>query len=154
MNNEDDMLRFLQIWIMPDKRGHNPQYGQRMFSRQDRHNQFVQMLAGNGKLNRGGVAPKSDESIIRLHQDVNVYASECDAGKTVQYQLGAARQAYAVCIEGTERRETKAVLFISRPLVAFLLSLSLSLSVLQLSPPPPWTPVILKVLLLTSIQGA
>lgn len=39
-------------------------------------------------------------SAIALHQDANVFVSECDAGQSFDLQLAPQRQAYLVCAEG------------------------------------------------------
>ena len=38
MNEGSEICRFLQIWVMPDRRGHKPQYGSSKYTKEDRHN--------------------------------------------------------------------------------------------------------------------
>ena len=38
---------------------------------------------------------------IRIHQDVNLYSLELEAGKEIDFQVKSDRQAYLVQIEGT-----------------------------------------------------
>jgi len=90
--NQSDTLRFLQIWILPDKKGHTPRYGSKRFTLEDRHNK-IQHLVGNGD------ELKSD-AVIPIHQDANFYVSELDKGKSVSFTANPARQIYVVCIEG------------------------------------------------------
>ena len=96
-NKGGNTLRFLQVWIQPDKSGYRPNYGQALFTRKNRHNRLLQILSGNKKF-RGGVIP--EEETIRLNQDVNIYVSEADPDYELNYTLEAGRQAYVVCIEG------------------------------------------------------
>ena len=65
-NEQDETCRFLQVWLTPDRRGHEPQYGSSSYERQDRHNRLLHILGGTGaRPDWPGVhAPHS----IKLHQ--------------------------------------------------------------------------------------
>jgi len=89
-DNEDTTLRFLQIWILPNKDGLTPQYGSRKFEKADRHNKFFHVVSG-----------PSDKASIKINQDANIYVSEIDAGKNLEFTNQENRQIYLVCIEGT-----------------------------------------------------
>jgi len=94
LNNE---CRFLQTWIYPNKSNLKVQYGSHAFLESERKNKILHAISGeymDGKSN-GGSAP------IALHQDVNVFVSELDFEKSVQYELKDGRQAYLVCPEGS-----------------------------------------------------
>ncbi|CAG9465682.1 unnamed protein product [Pedinophyceae sp. YPF-701] len=99
-NHGDSTLRFLQVWLMPDKRGHTPKYGSTEFERSERHNRWLQILGGT-------TAPPDwqqnspGDKLIRLHQDVNVFVTESDPGAKLRFSLAPARQAYVVAIEGS-----------------------------------------------------
>lgn len=89
-DNLDTTLRFLQIWILPNEDGLTPQYGSRRFEKKDRHNKFFHVVSG-----------RTDNAAITIHQDVNIYVSEIDAGKTLEFTNQENRQIYLVCIQGT-----------------------------------------------------
>lgn len=91
-NNGDDRLRFLQIWILPDKDGYRPNYGDYTFELADRNDKWLPIATSYG--NRNSEAP------ISVHADVNVYASILHDGKPIDFKVGKGRQAYLVCIEG------------------------------------------------------
>lgn len=98
MNKGNQILRFLQIWIKPDRKGHSPNYGSRIFKKEDRHNKLQHVLTSyenyeNAKDNGIGVIP--------IHQDANIYLSEADASLQQEFLLQKKRQAYIVCIEGS-----------------------------------------------------
>lgn len=98
-NNHKEQCRFLQTWIKPNKVNLAVQYGSYSPKYEDRHNQLFTMISGQYA---DGKANSDDDKVpIRLHQDVNVYVSEMDHGKSVRYQLGEDRQAYLVCPEGS-----------------------------------------------------
>jgi len=103
MNDHAETCRFMQVWIMPDRRGHTPQYGSSTYEPADRHNKLLQVLQGTGQ------APAwpniHSKQCIKLHQDANIFVSESDAGFQYELQLGAERQVYLVCMEGEAATE-------------------------------------------------
>ena len=88
-NLEDTPLRFLQIWIFPDKEGYTPNYGDFRFKWEDRKNKWLE-IASN----------ENDDAPITIHQDVHVYASELDQDNEIKFTVAKGRQAYLVQIEG------------------------------------------------------
>ncbi|NRT80692.1 pirin family protein [Clostridium beijerinckii] len=84
-----DELRFLQIWIFPDKEDYKPNYGDYRFDWSDRQNKWLHMASS-----KNGNAP------IKINQDINVYSLELDKGKEINFQVNEGRQAYLVQIEG------------------------------------------------------
>lgn len=88
-NLSDDMLRLLQIWIIPDKQGLKPQYGDFEFNFDDRRNKFLHMVSS-----MEGNAP------IKINQDTNIYTLFLEKGKEIDFKVEAGRQAYLVQIEG------------------------------------------------------
>lgn len=94
-NHGDETLRFLQIWILPDQKGHTPNYGDFQFNFEDRNNQWLHMVSG-----KEGNAP------IKINQDANIYSLEMDKGKEISFQVNEGRQAYLVQIEGASTINT------------------------------------------------
>ena len=88
-NNSDTPLRLLQIWILPDREGYPPQYGEERFAWQERTGRFLHLVSGEDK-----TAP------VRIHQDVNLYAAELLDGKLLEFDVRPGRQAYLVLVEG------------------------------------------------------
>lgn len=91
-NLGDTMLRFLQIWIFPEKSMLTPNYGDHHFEPKDRHNRWQHIVS-----HADGNAP------IRIRQDANIYIMELDAGKEADFPVKPGRQAYLVQIEGSAR---------------------------------------------------
>lgn len=89
----------MQVWITPDKRGHAPQYGSTTIPESARHNVLRHILSGTGAAPDWAAA--SERAGVTLHQDCNVYASQCDAGTVFEVLLRAERQAYLLCMEGS-----------------------------------------------------
>ncbi len=44
MNEGDEPVRFVQVWLLPERHGHAPQYGSSVYAKQDRHNRLLQIL--------------------------------------------------------------------------------------------------------------
>jgi len=84
-----DILRLLQIWIFPNKKGYIPNYGDYRFNWDDRHNEWLHMISS-----KDGNAP------IKINQDMNIYSLELEKDKEIDFQVKEGRQAYLVQIEG------------------------------------------------------
>ncbi|MDR2486636.1 MAG: pirin family protein [Clostridiales Family XIII bacterium] len=91
-NLGDEVLHFLQIWILPDAEGHKPNYGGHAFAFEDRIGKWLPLATS-------AEAPKNDAP-IRLHQDMHAYATLIPAGQSLGFAVGAGRQAYMILIEG------------------------------------------------------
>lgn len=88
-NMGDEELRMLQIWVLPDRHGHTPHYGEFLFEMDERKNKWLHMVS-----NKNGTAP------IQINQDANLYAIELEASKEIDFEVSKGRQAYLVDIEG------------------------------------------------------
>ena len=88
-NFGEDTLRSLQIWILPDKAGYKPDYGDYRFNWNDRENKWLHM-----------VSSKSGNAKVKINQDMNVYSLELSQGKEISFPVNEKRQAYLVQIEG------------------------------------------------------
>lgn len=88
-NLGDITARLLQIWIIPDKKGYKPAYGDYRFNWDDRKNKWLNI-----------VSSKDGDAAIKINQDANFYVVELDEGKEIDFQVGSNRQAYLVQIEG------------------------------------------------------
>jgi redox-sensitive bicupin YhaK (pirin superfamily) len=84
-----ETLRFLQIWIKPDEKNHEPNYGDYRFEWEDRKNKWLHMVSS-----KDGSAP------IKVHQDINIYTLELGNGKEITFPIKEGRQGYLVQIEG------------------------------------------------------
>jgi redox-sensitive bicupin YhaK (pirin superfamily) len=90
-------LRFLQIWILPDKSGWSPAYGDHKFNWEDRIGRWMPIASGSP----GSQAP------IKLHADVNVYACVAPEGASIEFKLYPGRQAYLILVEGKARVDSQ-----------------------------------------------
>ncbi len=82
-------VHFLQVWIVPDKRGVTPEYAEKPF--RDIQPGTLNLIAS--KEGREGSLP--------IHQDADVYVARLDGGKRADHALGAGRHGWVQLIEGT-----------------------------------------------------
>ncbi len=71
---------FLQIWIVPAKRGVAPRYEDRNFPLENRKNRLCLMAS-----------PDEAEGSLSIDQDARVYATVLDAGVEVELQVAEGR---------------------------------------------------------------
>jgi redox-sensitive bicupin YhaK (pirin superfamily) len=74
--NADKQVKFLQIWVYPNKRNVTPRYDQITLKTADRHNRFQQILSPD---------PKDEGAWI--HQDAWFSLAHFDADKKAEYQI-------------------------------------------------------------------
>jgi redox-sensitive bicupin YhaK (pirin superfamily) len=92
-NRGSKLLRFLQIWILPSQtRGLAPRYGDWLFGFEDRRDRWLPIASSEGNTN--------SEAPIRIHADINMYATVLDPGAELTFPVASGRQAYLVLIEG------------------------------------------------------
>ncbi len=87
---EEEPLRFLQVWILPEKKGLPPSYEQKSFSDADKR----------GRLRLIGSRDGRDGS-IGFQQDVAIYASMLAPDQTVEHRIAAGRGAWVQLARGS-----------------------------------------------------
>ena len=83
-------VHFLQIWVVPDRSGHEPGYEQKLFPDAERR----------GKL-RVVASPDGRDGSVTIHQDALVHASLLERGERVSYSLPSTRHAWVHVARGT-----------------------------------------------------
>ncbi|MDR0543145.1 MAG: pirin family protein [Dysgonamonadaceae bacterium] len=91
-NYGNSELRFAQIWIFPDKLHYKPNYGDYRFRLEDRFDKWLPIATSYDNI--------ASDAPIRVHADINMYATILSEGKQIQFQVGDDRQAYLVLFEG------------------------------------------------------
>ena len=74
--NKDRRVKFLQIWVFPDKKQVKPRYGQVTLNPADRHNR-LQLV----------VSPEGEGGAVWIHQDAWFSLGKFDEGFSVNYEL-------------------------------------------------------------------
>ena len=93
-NMEDDETLIFQIWIIPDKRGGEPDWGARPFPKGDRAGRFVALASGLA----------NDDDALPIRADARVLGATVKAGDSVTYTpRDASRHLYLVPATGKVR---------------------------------------------------
>ncbi|MFP4102056.1 pirin family protein [Coleofasciculus sp.] len=88
-HSKTDSVHLLQIWILPDKNGHNPSYEQNNFGIAKNPGQFHLIASGNGR-----------ENSLTIHQDVNVYAAVLTKRDRITHSLAPQRYGWLQVARG------------------------------------------------------
>jgi len=76
-NAEDEELELFQIWVVPDRRGHEPRYEERTFDEALALGAFIPLVTNDPR----------HESALKIHQNVTLWAARPQAGGTVSLEL-------------------------------------------------------------------
>ena len=74
--NSDKKVKFLQIWVFPNKRNVTPRYDQITLKEEDRKNKLQQILS-----------PSENDEGVWIHQNAWFHLGKFDKDTTVDYQL-------------------------------------------------------------------
>ena len=74
--NKDKRVKFLQIWVFPNKKNVTPRYDQITLNVADRHNTFQQILS-----------PDKEDAGVWIYQDAWFHLGKFDKGITKEYRL-------------------------------------------------------------------
>jgi quercetin 2,3-dioxygenase len=88
--NKGEAVKFLQIWVYPNKKNVAPRYGQVTLNAEDRHNKLQQVIS-----------PNADDSSMWIHQDAWFSMGNLDKDVSVKYDLkNEANGVYAFVLKG------------------------------------------------------
>ena len=76
--NKDRAVKFLQIWVFPDKKNVTPRYDQITLKEEDRHNKLQQILS-----------PTAEDAGVWIHQKAWFHLGKFDKDHTTHYTLKA-----------------------------------------------------------------
>jgi redox-sensitive bicupin YhaK (pirin superfamily) len=99
-HSKTESVHFLQVWILPDKRGLKPTYDQKAFDRDRARDSFLLLASRNGR-----------EKSIQVEQDVDVWMTILEKGESRELPLAPGRHAWihmargSAWVNGTPLRE-------------------------------------------------
>ncbi|HKJ17987.1 MAG TPA: pirin family protein [Xanthomonadales bacterium] len=82
-HSSDDEVHFLQIWVLPDQKGHTPGYQQKHFSNEEKRGRLRLIASHDG-----------DDSSVTLNQDVKIYSGLLNDEETFSYNTKPNRVAW------------------------------------------------------------
>jgi redox-sensitive bicupin YhaK (pirin superfamily) len=97
-HSSSDPMRFIQMWILPARKGLPPSLEQRSFPEETRRNVWRPVLVpapGYGAAD----APTAGDA-VHVHQDAAVYATLLDPARDLTHQLRAGFGAYLFLVHG------------------------------------------------------
>ncbi|OJH35372.1 pirin family protein [Cystobacter ferrugineus] len=89
MNNSDEEVHFLQIWILPERKGLPPDYEQKEFPLAERQGRF-----------RLVVSPEGQDGSLKVNQDLRLYSTVLGRGEKTEYTLAPGRHAWLQVARG------------------------------------------------------
>ncbi len=88
--NKDKEVKFLQIWLFPNKSNVKPRYDQITLKQNDRHNKLQQILS-----------PNTNDAGVWIHQNAWFHMGRFDKGLSLKYNLkNKSNGVYAFVING------------------------------------------------------
>ena len=96
--SKTEPVHFLQIWVIPEKKGLTPSYEQKTFSADEKRGRLRLIGSRDGR-----------EGSITIHQDVDLFAAALDAGDVVTHALAEGRGAWIQVVRGAVRLNGTAV---------------------------------------------
>jgi hypothetical protein len=88
--NKDRVVKFLQIWVIPNKNNVKPRYDQITLINSDRHNTLQQILS-----------PNADDAGVWIYQDAWFHLGQFDKGVSTSYTIKKkGNGVYAFIIKG------------------------------------------------------
>lgn len=88
----EESVHLLQIWLLPNKTGIEPDYAQQHFSDRKRRNRLALLVSPDGR-----------DGSIRAHQDALLFGTLLDDGGTIEHRPAGARQTYIHVARGAAR---------------------------------------------------
>ena len=86
--SETEPMRFIQMWIMPDRRDLPPSVEQKVFTREQRTDRLLKVLSPDGG------------DAVKVHQDASAFIARLNAGTEVEHPFAEGRGGYLYLIEG------------------------------------------------------
>ncbi|MGB9199431.1 MAG: pirin family protein [Terriglobales bacterium] len=84
-----EKVHLLQIWIMPDKQGHEPGYEQKSFPESEKRGQLRLIASRDGA-----------NGSVKINQDASLFVSLLSPGDEVKHALGEKRHAWVQVAQG------------------------------------------------------
>ena len=84
-----DPVHFLQIWVLPEKRGLEPSYEQKSFPAESRKGCLRLVGARDGR-----------DGALTIHQDLDLYVADLEKGDAVSHTLRPRRKAWVQVTRG------------------------------------------------------
>jgi redox-sensitive bicupin YhaK (pirin superfamily) len=88
--SKQDLVHFLQIWIVPDRSGYAPGYEQKKFSAEEKRGRLRLVASRDGR-----------DGSVTIHQDASMYAGLFDRGEKATFLVKPGRHVWVHVARGT-----------------------------------------------------
>ena len=89
-HSADEQAHLLQIWILPERNGLEPGYEQKLFPREEKHNQWRLVGSRDGR-----------DGSLTIHQDVNLYSTVLDKDVELDFEFEGQRRGFIQVVRGS-----------------------------------------------------
>ena len=96
--SRSEPVHFLQIWIIPERRGLEAGYEQKSFPDEEKRGRLRLVASRDGR-----------EGSVKVHQDASLYATILGKGQRVAHELAAGRLAWVQVAKGSARLNGEAL---------------------------------------------
>lgn len=86
----DKAVHFYQIWLLPDRPGHEPRYGQQAFAAEDRQNRWQTIASADGR-----------DCSLSIYQDAVVALADVSAGAELTRDIAPGRHLWLQLLRGS-----------------------------------------------------
>ncbi len=87
--SQTEKVRFLQIWIVPEKTGIAPSYEQKRFADDEKRGKLRVVASKDGR-----------EGSVTIHQDATIYATLLGRGEEARFAVSGMRRAWVQVVRG------------------------------------------------------
>lgn len=88
-HSKSDPVHFMQIWILPEKRGLQPGYEQKMYTEEEKRSNLRLVASRDGR-----------NGSVTIHQDVDLYATLLEPGEKVVHPIKNGRNVWVQVARG------------------------------------------------------
>jgi quercetin 2,3-dioxygenase len=88
-HSKTEQVHFLQIWLLPERRGLAPEYEQRSFAPEDLRDHLHLVASNDGR-----------NDSLTVHQNVSIYVTRLSAGRSVDWEIAVGRHTWVQMASG------------------------------------------------------
>ena len=89
-HSNKDQAHLLQIWILPEQKGLEPGYEQKLFSAEEKQNQWCLVGSRDGR-----------DGSLTIHQDLDLYSTNLEEGTKTELEISETRWGFLQVICGS-----------------------------------------------------
>ena len=89
-HSNEDQAHLLQIWILPEQKGLEPGYEQKLFPTEQKKNRWCLVGSRDGR-----------DGSLTIHQDLNLYSTVLDEDVQIEFEFDKSRQGFLQVVRGS-----------------------------------------------------